>query len=52
MSVSSMQDSGRKHLEAVGEVALAQPQARIVAGAGQAVVLLPDERVDGVGVAA
>ena len=51
-SEASIQDSIRAYLEAVGEVALAQAQARVVAGAGQAVVLLADQRVDGVRVAA
>ena len=51
-SAVSIQGSVRTYLEAVGEVALAQAQTRVVAGAGQAVVLLPDQRVDGVRVAA
>ena len=51
-SAASTQDSANTYLEAVREVALAQAQARVVAGAGQAVILLPDQRVDGVRVAA
>lgn len=40
------------HLQAVGQVAFAQPYARVVGGRGEAVVLLADERVHHVGVAA